>query len=257
MKSILIALPTMHKTMTSGTGVAVAKLTNALHSWGIASEVENIDSTELITARDYYANALLYSPHDAMLFVDSDMEFDPNLVARMIDTGADVVGAIYPMRKIDLGRFWEAARQQQGFRQCLASSLEFAGRFDWDDRNAPPAKITNGFATAAGVGMGLTLISKAALRSMIDAEVVKPRSDMSAGGATCYSFFGLIEDPVLNMVLSEDLSFCYRWNRQMGRELLACVDEDVTHIGPFSFTGRYIDLMTDSEPSGSEDALQP
>lgn len=243
MTSILICLPTMHRMLDSGTGIATANLMQTLLAHDIGCEIRTIDSTEIVTARDYFANSLLYSSHDALLFIDADMEFSPDIVLRMVGTGGDVVGVICPKRLFSIERFWEAARDQADIRRCIASALEWSGHFDWDRQDAAPARAEYGFAPAASVGMALTLITKKALRDMIEAGVVEVREDMSASGQPCYSFFDLIHDRELKLRLSEDVSFCHRWTRQMNRELLACIDAEISHVGPFAYKGRYSDLL--------------
>jgi hypothetical protein len=45
-----------------------------------------------------------------------------------------------------------------------------------------------------------------------------------------------------NLYLGEDISFSRRWT-DIGGEIWACVDEQVTHAGMNAISGRYIDTL--------------
>lgn len=242
-QSIMIALPTVARSMKTQTAMAVARTVKALQANGINVDLHNIDSAEIVTARDMFANILLHSTKwDALLFVDSDMGFDERLVLKLLATGADVAAAACPRRTIDLERFVNAAQRHNDIWKARAEASNFTVNFDWKGKQRGPVQVTNGFCMAAAVGMAIAIISKAALEAMVEAKVVKPRLDLTAsGGATCWSFF----DNVLNegRRLGEDYSFCYRWTKLMGRQIPVCIDEEVTHVGDFDYVARYADLL--------------
>jgi hypothetical protein len=75
-RTLLIALPTVGHFMKSQTAIAVANTVKVLQQRGINAELHNIDSAEIVTARDMFANMVLHSSRwDAMLFIDADMGF--------------------------------------------------------------------------------------------------------------------------------------------------------------------------------------
>jgi hypothetical protein len=242
-QSIFIALPTVSRSMKSQTAIAVARTVQALQQRGINADLHNIDSAEIVTARDMFANILLHSPGwDSMLFVDSDMGFDPNLVLKLVDRDTEVAAAACPRRRLDLERMITAAQEHGDIWKARAQASQFTVNFDWESEQGQPSGVHNGFATAAAVGMAIVLITKTALQAMIDAKAVEARLDLKAsGGATCWSFFGHLEHN--GHRLGEDYSFCYRWTKAMGRELWVCLDEDVTHVGDFEYTARFSDLL--------------
>lgn len=242
-KRLLIALPTVSRGMKSGTAIAIARTVSAVQARGIAVDLHNIDSAEIVTARDMFANMLLYSDWDAMLFVDSDMGFDEQLVLRMLDQGVDVTAAACPRRTLDLVQFVNAAASHGDIDKARSQASAFTLFHDWDNRaGAAPRDLRDGFCSAAAVGMAIALISKAALVAMIKAKVVEPRLDLNAsGGQQCYSFFGILEPN--GQRLGEDYSFCYRWTKLLQRDLRVCLDEQISHYGDFDYFGRYTDLL--------------
>lgn len=240
--NILVCLPTTSQSMRSATAVAVANTCTKLSQLGHNVDLHNIDSAEIVTARDMFANMVLHSDHwDHLLFIDSDMRFDPALVLRMIETGAEVSGVAYVRRSLDLGRLMELSRTSQSLAGALAQSSSFTFKPHWDE-NTEDIRVERGFCRAAAVGMGCVLISQTALRAMVDKEVVRIRKDLrAADGKDCWSFFETLE--VDGMRLGEDYSFCYRWTSLLKRDLLVCIDAAVGHIGSFEYSARYIDSL--------------
>jgi hypothetical protein len=229
--------------MKSETAITVAKTVQVLQANGINADLHNIDSAEIVTARDMFANVVLHSTKwDALLFIDADMGFDPRLILKMLQQGIDVTAAACPRRQIDLARFVSAAQAHGDLRKAASQASNFTVFFDWENRVRKPSRIESGFCTAVAAGMAIAMITKSALEQMVEAKVVEPRLDLNAsGGATCWSFFGILEPD--GRRLGEDYSFCYRWTKMMGRELRVCVDEEIVHVGDFDYRGAYIDNL--------------
>ena len=242
-RSILICVPTTGQSMKSGTALTITDTVKTLIANGLHVDVHNIDSAEIVTARDMFANMVLHSDAwDSLLFIDSDMAFGPNLVPKLINRSADVAAAACPRRRLHLDQFLARAREHGNLDKAVAQASEFTVNLRWSHQPNKAIKIKDGFCTAAAVGMAIALISKAALEAMIEAKVVRPRLDLNAGeGKTCWSFFENLEEE--GSRLGEDYSFCHRWTAQMKRELSVCVDEPVTHIGQYEYRARYLDLF--------------
>jgi hypothetical protein len=241
--SILIALPTTNQTMKSGTAITVAQTVKALVESGIGVELHNIDSAEIVTARDMFANMLLYTDAwSSVLFVDSDMQFDPSLILRMIQLQTDVVGVAYPRRMLDLPKLLSCYETHRNLGRAVAQASSFTCKLHWEEGDKQEVQVRDGFCKAAAVGMGCTLISKFALQDMISSKAVRPRLDLNAGeGRTCWSFFENIEQGESR--LGEDYSFCYRWTEMMKRELWIAVEDQVSHVGSYSFSARFSDMF--------------
>lgn len=242
-QNILLALPTVSMSMKSGTALSVAHIIKSLQAAGVDVDLHNIDSAEIVTARDMFANMVLHSDKwDSLLFIDSDMAFRPELILKMVNFGADVMAAACPRRSLSLERLIAGMQEHGQLRRALAQASDFTVKMDWDGQQASPMHVERGFCSAAAVGMACALISRDALIAMVEKEVVKPRPDLrDTKGRTCWSFFGIVE--ANGQRFGEDYSFCYRWTALMKNELWVCVDEEVSHIGHFSYTARYADLL--------------
>jgi hypothetical protein len=234
--------------MKTKTATTLVVLMRQLTRAGILADYLNIDSSDIVYARNYFARLVLTSKTlEGVLFVDSDMQFNPALVMKMLSMGVDVVGAAYPKRTLDMDGFARTMTAAKAYSpeakaQALANTYNFTVVPSWDSPVVRRLEVVGGFAKMAAVGMGCTLITKAALQAMIDGKVVEPRKDIIDGDPQVgWAFFDCLK--VGDITLSEDFSFCYRWTRGLGRDLWVNIDEPVTHLGDFPHEARYIDRL--------------
>lgn len=241
-RRILIGLPTMGGSMKTGTTLSIVDTIRALDARGIFATIHNVDSAEIVTARDMLANMVLHSDdYDGLLFIDSDMAFRPELILKLIDSGAEVAAAACPRRQLNLDRFAAASREHGNIPKAIAQASDFTVNFEWNPSGNVQVTMSDGFVDAVGVGMAIALIAKSAFQALVDAKVVDRRRDLSSdSGKPCYSFFEIMTQRGTR--LGEDYSFCYRWTAKLKRPLKVCVDEDVTHIGFFPYHARFADL---------------
>jgi hypothetical protein len=254
LKHILIAVPTMGGIVKSKTTATLVLLMRQLTRAGVAAEFLNIDSSDIVYARNFYAKLVLNSKNlDGLLFVDSDMHFRPGLVLRMLNLGSDVVATAYPKRALDMDQFAQEMAAAGEFSpkvkaKALADTYQYTVVPSWTSPKVGRMDVVNGFVKMAGAGMGCTLISRAALEIMIDGGAVARRKDIIDGvNQESWGFFDCMS--VDGVTLSEDFSFCYRWTCVLGRDLWVNVDEAVTHLGDFSYQARYLDRLTRVGPA--------
>lgn len=60
-----------------------------------------------------------------LLFLDTDMSFDKDAVARLLKRNKDIVGVNYSMRKIDAGGTANGLQGKKGLVQCLSVATGF------------------------------------------------------------------------------------------------------------------------------------
>jgi hypothetical protein len=169
-----------------------------------------------------------------LLFVDADIGFEPEQVLRLIECGADMCAAIYPIKRIDwdkVKKTIEAARPTPA-----AASLNYV--FEVDDPNAVIAQA--GFVKVRYAGTGFLMIRRQALERMCARyPQLKYKRDHSIDAATASdNRFALFECMIADdgTYLSEDFAFCKRWT-DMGGEIWADLNSRLSHIGPMAFCG--------------------
>lgn len=242
-RSILIAVPTTGGVMKSKTAESLMQLMKILTARGINADVRNIDNSDVVTVRNIYANTLLKSDRwDSLLFIDSDMQFVPRAIARMIDLNGLVAGMACTTRNLDLDKFAKAVQDHGDVERARAESSRFNVLKTWDNTKPTLLKHKDGFYTMAAVGMAVCLIRKAALEAMIAEGVVEQRVDIyDSVRTTSWGFFDHLKHG--EVTLLEDFSFCYRWTMKMGRPLWVCVDEEIKHIGEFAYGANYAPIL--------------
>jgi len=226
--SILIFVPAFGETWTTTTVLTTHALRDKLAQVGISSGISSLSFPDISELRSM-ATTLWYDTQPNithLLFVDSDMGFSPDLVMEMLAFGEPVVGTVYPQRK---------------YPQSWAGS----------GTGSPTTERRGNFMHVEGVGMGCTLISREAIRIMLEKfpEMVDTRLDMhpmgpmikNTGATRLIRCFEKIDLPDRGVV-SEDLSFCIRWNECGGRVWANC-GHFMNHVGKHDFGGRYLDVV--------------
>lgn len=161
-----------------------------------------------------------------ILFVDADMGWPPELISDMILFDEGVVGCVYPQRKMPLS--WAGSGTG-------ASMTERRGDF----------------MLVEGVGFGCTMIRRDVITAMIGKfpELIDTRLQLHPAGETLRQtgtnrllrFFEKLDLPERGLV-SEDLSFCLRWS-QCGGKVWANIGHRMSHVGPYDYAGRYLDVV--------------
>jgi hypothetical protein len=186
----------------------------------------------LITrARNSLVAMFLGSDCTDLIFIDADVQFDPESVLRMLRLDKPVVGAACPMKGFPL---------QYAVKFCFAGDAE--NRQLIEDR---------GVLEVEEVGSSFLLIQRGVFEKLIKAfphlhyeNRMKAFSEELA--PYFFSFFDTMNDPESGRYLSEDYTFCHRW-RQIGGKVWIDPQTRLTHVGSYTFHGNIGDLITRSQ----------
>jgi hypothetical protein len=226
---ILVGTPTYNGQLTTNYTGSLLALWSEL---GDRLDWKTTSGTLVAWARNTLASLVLASDHTHLLFVDSDIDFPPSLIRRMLAFDAPIVSAVCPHRTLDPHRFHAMARTHADAGSAWARSLSFILELQ------EPHIERDGFYRANRTGTGLMLIKREVFETLKQAypDLYRP----AAG--TYYEFQGLANvlqcfDPSYDengVSVGEDVSFCRRW-QATGGELWVVFDETVGHVGPFVF----------------------
>lgn len=164
-----------------------------------------------------------------LLFVDSDMQFEPELVRDLFNADKSLIGAIYPKKRLPIG--W------------VGSPLD------------APAQPEAGLLELEAIGCGVMLIRRDCVEGMIESG--KAEVDTNLAGT---ALKGLLEPHGVNRIirafdkittpdgrkLSEDFSFCRR-HRESGGKVYAAINHTLTHLGVYPFSAKYSDMYSMKE----------
>lgn len=230
-----VATPCYGNMVTQQYLKSILKLQRAAIDRGLPLGVDTMGNESLVTrARNTLVATFLDRPQFShMLFIDSDIAFEPEPVFRMLESGHEVVGGVYPIKWLDWNRIAQATRA--GHPAPEPASLHYAVDFEGGQ-----IKGEKGFARARYVATGFLMIARTALERMRDALPDHKISVTHVAGLppseNHYAFFDTMIDPQSRQYLSEDYAFCKRW-QGIGGEIWVDLQSKLTHIGSHAFQG--------------------
>lgn len=214
-------------------------LTFELARRGYQVSFSKIYNESLITrARNNLVYEFEKSGADALLFIDADEGFNHMDVIQMIESGKDVIGAIYPMKNIN----WDNVR-----RAALAGKEDLQAYSGFFAMNMLPGENTFKMSEpveVTEVGTGMLFIRKEVFEKM-KPECPSYMLNTSTGAfdgsqmVTEYFATSITEDGIL---LSEDYHFCRKW-RSMGGQVFAAPWVNIVHAGEYIFNGSFAATM--------------
>ena len=240
---IFIFVPAFGQQITATTFLTTHALQQALAAKNIGGGISTLSFPDIAELRSMamtiWYDTLKDSSH--LLFIDADMGFSPDLVLDMLLFDEPIVGTIYPQRRVPLS--WAGSGSG-------AATTERRGNF----------------MLVEGVGMGCTLIRRDVVTTMLEKmpELVDTRLHLHPAGDTLKQAgtnrliraFEKLDLPDRGVV-SEDLSFCIRWN-QCGGKVWAAIGHRISHVGPYDYAGRYLDMVEQAEAQAAQaQALPP
>jgi hypothetical protein len=237
---LVVATPCFGGQVSSIYASSIFALQRALHSKSnVDLTVHLRDGDALITrARANLVTLFLDDPAAThLLFIDADIGFSPEQVFRLIESGADVVAGIYPIKRVN----WNKAKRaiEAGRPNVPAASLDYVLELDDPDHVA----VVNGFTRVRYAGTGFLMIRRHVIESMCGHPDYAPLQffrehslDALAGSPNRFALFECMIDPATGTYLSEDFAFCKRWT-DIGGEIWADLDSRLDHVGPSVFYG--------------------
>ncbi len=235
---LFIFVPAFGHHVSTTTFLSALTLQQGLAQKGIGVGVTSLSFPDIGESRNM-AFTIFYDGTDAshLLMIDADMGFEPQLVLDMLLFNEPIVGACYPKRT-----------------QPLEWTPSGTGE--------PTATLRAGFMHVEGVGMGCTLIRRDAVTTMLEhfPDMVDTRVALhparglldKSGVKRIIRAFDPIDIPERGK-LSEDLSFCWRWN-QCGGQVWANVAHRLSHVGPFDYAGCYLDTVAQQQQAAEAQA---
>jgi hypothetical protein len=219
--------------------VSLLKLQKAFtqRDWHLSYLLQAGDA--LVTrARQTIVGHFLDNPNAThLLFIDADIGFEPEQVLRLLEFGADVTGAVYPVKQIDWDKM--AAAVQAGRSPLESATLSYVV----EREHGREMVVRSGFVKSRYAGTGFLLIRRSVLEAMIEHypelryKHEHRGSDPLAGSPWRSALFNCIVDQETGFYLSEDFSFCRRWI-DMGGEIWVDYLSRLNHVGLMVYRGN-------------------
>jgi hypothetical protein len=227
---------------------ALSDLTSMCTANGIKLQSYFLFNESLVQrARNYVTDEFLRSDATHLLFIDSDISFNPNDVLSLLalqitnKTKYDVLCGPYPKKTIAWEKVQKAAELGKG-KENPAQLQEYAADFVFNTVPGVTEFYLNKPVEVSESGTGFMLIPRELLIKYREAYPdlsYKPdhvRTEAFDGSREITAFFDCIIDPESKRYLSEDYFFCHNV-RKMGSKVHICPWVQLRHCGNYIFNG--------------------
>jgi hypothetical protein len=224
-------------------------LQTTMSKYGIETKFSFLFNESLITrARNYLVDEFLRSDFTHLLFIDSDIHYNPQDVIAMLALDKDVIGGPYPKKSINWGNVAQAARNHPNIEPKELETL--VGEYVFNVvKGTKQFQVTDPLEVLE-IGTGFMMVKREVFDTMKDAYPMihyKPDHVGQAnfdGTRYIHAFFDTVIDSKDSITgggsdryLSEDYMFCQMW-RKIGGQIWLCPWMKTQHIGTYAFTGN-------------------
>lgn len=204
----------------------------------IAMQFAYLMNESLITrARNSLAHDFLKTECTHMMFIDSDIGFNPAAIPKMIEADKDIICGLYPKKEINWPRIEgavKAGHSVNDLHKFVGSFVVNAIGDTFKGSSSEPIEIASG-------GTGFMLIKREVFEALSDSvpyyhnDVFLSTDDITQV-KVIKEFFATSIEPDSKRLLSEDYHFC-KIARQAGFKVWAAPWAELTHCGTYNFNG--------------------
>lgn len=261
-KKLFVATPMYGGACAGMYARSIADLAAICAKYNIPLQLYYLFNESLITrARNYCVDEFLRSDATHLMFIDSDIGFNPQDVIALLalqtdESEYDVIGGPYPKKCIS----WEKIKiaVDKGFADEDPNVLEkFVGDYVFNPKGGMKEIPIGKPVEVMELGTGFMMIRRATFDTYKEAypnQSYKPdhvRTEAFDGSREIHAYFDCIIDPVSRRYLSEDYMFCYNVEK-MGKKVWLCPWMSMNHVGMYNFGGSLADLAAIGAPATAD-----
>ena len=221
--SVYIAMP-CYDSVKIGTMTSIIRLIQQLANSGISVGINTIKGPLIHQSRNYLSSLFIVSPYTHLLFIDSDVEFKPEAIMRMLVAKKDIICTPYRVKSEDTSK--------------NIYTVDFV----------KPMILENGLIEIKAGPTGLMLIKKEVFKKIIknfphlkikNSVLPNPGEDHEY----YYNFFDFKFDKGYSV--GEDVAFC-QLAREAGFNIFANTESWTKHHGSWTWEGKFGAALTDA-----------
>ena len=226
-----------------------------LRSLGIDVVIQFIRNESLITrGRNNLIAKSMSDPHMThVLFIDSDITWDPSSVLKLIINDKELSGGIYPIKKYHWDRLTKENMESIMERKNLSYNKHLTEtqllyhnllhyNFNYLNNNN---RIENNMMEIYTLATGFMMIKRECINKMIAAYPQYKYTDdcgFLQGDENKYAY-ALFDCAIVNdHYFSEDWMFCHRW-KEIGGKIFVDITIDLVHTGQEDYSGRILSTL--------------
>ena len=254
-KHIFIATPCYGGQIGEPYFRSMMRLAILCNKFDIQFTVSTLANESLITrGRNTLVSFFMEHPEATHLFfIDADIEFDPNDLLRMVAYDKPITVGAYPKKAINWDSIVNAARNndEETAQTIEGHSSNYVVNFDFlkdaEGKPQPQIQIRDNLIKLKDAGTGFMCIQREVIEQMFEKHPeLKYANDINVDQKFekhMYALFDCIIDPESRRYLSEDYTFCRRW-QDMGGEVFLDPRTALNHVGHYTFRGNIRKLIT-------------
>jgi hypothetical protein len=203
----------------------------------LVTQGRNLCVAEMLNHEDNYTH---------LLFIDSDIDFNSETIFKMLDFDKDIIGVPYPMKTLSWDKIWKRNNLKQTTINSGDDLSKIGFTFPVKVNNPESIVVDQGLIELTHAPTGCMLIKRNVLEKMIKEyphlEIFQPTiiNGVEVKKENMYNLFDTLHDPVTKRYFGEDFGFCQRWV-DIGGKVYAYIDDYITHVGEYSYCGRFKD----------------
>ena len=255
-KHIFIATPCYGGQIGEPYFRSMMKFSILCNKYNIQYTISTLANESLITRGRNTLNSFFMENKQAthLFFIDADIEFNAEDILRMVAYDKDIVVGAYPKKALNWESIMSAARNpdlQETPETIEGHSSNYVVNFDFlkdkDGNKTPQVQIEDNLVKLKDAGTGFMCIKKEVIQKMFDNHPeLSYANDINVDQKFekhMYALFDTIIDPESRRYLSEDYTFCRRW-QDMDGEVFLDPRTALNHVGHYTFRGNIRKLIT-------------
>lgn len=256
-RSIFLGLPCYGGNCNANFARSIADLASVCTSNGIKLQMYFLMNESLIQrARNYIADEFVRSECTHLMFIDSDIGFNPQDVLMLLamaseESPYDIVGGAYPKKAISWEKVLAAANAGVcGDNNENPNVLEnFVGDFVFNPKAGNNSFALNDPVEVLEIGTGFMMVQKRVFHKFTEQfpeKLYRPdhvRTEHFDGSREITAYFDCVIDPATKRYLSEDYYFCQKV-QEMGMKTWLCPWMQLQHVGAYTFGGSLAALAS-------------
>jgi len=194
-------------------------------------------------ARNTLTAFFLKSDCTHLLFIDADIEFKVEDVIRLLAADKDIVVGAYPKKGIN----WEIVKKysitnpEATDNDLACAGSEYAINFQFKNLAERTIEVEDGLVSLKDAGTGFMLIKRSVIEKMTEAYPdLQYNNDINVDKELdkhTFALFDTIIEKSSKRYLSEDYTFCRRW-QELGGKVWLDPNISLNHYGTIPFRGN-------------------
>jgi GT2 family glycosyltransferase len=243
--NIFFATPCYGGLVTDQYFLSMFRLSQLLIQYGIKFRITTLRNESLIPRARNILTAMFLDDEASthLMFIDADIEFDPDSIIRMLAMDKDVIAGAYPKKTINWNMVKSAA--MRGEENLATFGADYAINLKVEP-GTNRVRSHMGAVEVLDASTGFFLVKKEVVKKMTAAHPeLHYKNDSSIDprfNPYCYALWDTMIDPRDRRYLSEDYTFCRRW-QDMGGEIWVDPNTKLSHVGSYTFEGNLNNLL--------------